>query len=478
MDRKCNIIADNGCEQKIADIKPKITEENLINISNKGIYKRGVKDAENIAEAEISCSDEFIFISFADVKISVKADFKGVSCSCQSKTVCRHVITAFKILEEYEVNADISTTTEEILPDKEEEKKIETEKSEDTETSIQINKSYIMEVMTFMESVMKKGIINCNESDIDTAVQLCLKGENTVHNNISLMLRGFSADIKNMNEKNSAFISVNTFHLISKIYNTTKSIISCENSQEQLKNLCVSDDSKYKEVGIMHFIGLGAYPWSTKSGYTGITALLYCSNDKKIYTYSSSLAYIHEKTKNADDIESLSRTFRSHSHWQNLTSLMQISCSSFKLFKCKVNNLGRISSSKETVMNNEGFTDFEQLVESNLSAQRLLDEVDEYNYFSDRKSEKVCIIYAKQFENIYYDKAEQILKFGFSDGENIYPCELKWTEQNKNAVSYIETLAKRGIGSDGKVFVCRYIDGIFIPISAYDGEKIDSFYFE
>ncbi len=475
MDRKCNIIADNGCEQKIADIKPNITEENLIKISNKGIYKRGVKDAENISEAEISCSNEFVFISFADVKVSVKTDFKGVSCSCQSKIVCRHVITAFKILEECEIKADVKTV---VLLDNKEEKKTEIKKSADTGTSIQINKPYIMEVISFMESVMKKGIINCNESDIDTAVQLCLKAENTVHNNISLMLRGFSADIKNMNEKNSAFVSVNSFHLISRIYNTAKAVISCENSQEQLKCLCVSDDSRYKDMGIMNFIGLGAYPWSTKSGYTGITALLYCFNDKKIYTYSSSLAYIHEKTKNADDIESLSRSFRSHFHWQNLTSIMQISCSSFKLFKCKTNNLGRISSSKETVMNIEGFTDFEQLMESNLSAQRLIDEIDEYNYFSDRKSEKVCIIYAEKFENIYYDKTEQILKFEFSDGENIYPCELKWSEQNKNAVSYIESLAKRGIGSDGKAFVCRYIDGIFIPISAFDGEKIDSFYFE
>ncbi len=170
MDRQCNIIADNGCEQKISCIKPKITEENLIKISNKGIYKRGVKDAETIDKAEISYNDGMIKVKFNDIEASVKEDFTGVVCSCQSKTVCRHIITALIIISECEVseqNTDVQISENPV-------EEITEEIKAEPEKSIEINSLYLEEVMKFISSIMQKGFINCNESDIDIATQLVL----------------------------------------------------------------------------------------------------------------------------------------------------------------------------------------------------------------------------------------------------------------------------------------------------------------
>jgi hypothetical protein len=104
-------------------------------------------------------------------------------------------------------------------------------------------------------------------------------------------------------------------------------------------------------------------------------------------------------------------------------------------------------------------------------------EENNYDYFSVKQTEKVCIIYADRFAEIHYNKTQQVLEFVLSDGEKFYECEILWTNQNKNAVSYIETLARKGI-QNGKFFVCRYIDNIFIPVSIVNNDGIKSFYFD
>ena len=474
MDRKCNIIADNGCESKISIIKPNITEENLVKISNKGIYKRGLKDAESVSEAEISYSDGFIKVKYDDIQAVIKDDFKGVSCSCKSKTVCRHVITAFIILQECEI-----TAAENPIIQQSEEKNVENsaKESEETSAKTEINSAYIKEVTDYMDMVMKKGIINCNSSDADISSQLAVKGENTIHNNISLMMRSFSMHIGKMLENSAEFSSVSVFHLVCRVYNTAMAVLANADNQEKLKVLCTDGKDSYNDRGILTFSGLGAYPWATRSGYTGVTAILYCKNDRKIYTYSSSITYIHENTKKYNSADSLEELFRNHAHWQNSASLNQISGSTFKLFGCKTNNSGRISSSKSTMMNVLGFNTYDKVEIMKLSAEEMLKNEEEYDYFSEKHEEKVCAVKFESFENVFYNKIRQVLEFDIYDGKYSYPCEIVWNEINKNGVSYIENISRKGLKSRSFI-ICRYYKGIFTPISIANDEKVRSFYFE
>ncbi len=477
MDRECNILAE--CEPKVISIKHKITEENLVKISNKGIYKRGLKDADNVGKAEISGNDEFIKVNFDDIEVNIKEDFSEFNCSCQSKTVCRHVITALIIISECNVDAEIETVIENEIEETVQEEIIDNEVEESV--IITPNIEYLDEVMQFVSLIFDKGFINCNESDIDVANQLAVKGENTLHNNISLMLRTISSDIDKMLKKSTEFVMIDAFHVLTRIYNTSRAILNNKDSYEHLKVLCTDMDSGYKERGTLNFIGLGAYPWSSKSGYTGITAILYCDEDKEIYTYSSSIAYIHEKTKNFDDIDNLTKSFHRREHWQSLYSMSMIAGSTFKLVNCKTNSLKRISSSKNTYVNVPVATYIGTVIgnitDIELSSEKVIDNNNEYDYFVEKQSEKICIIYADRFEEINYNKALQILEFCLSDGENYYPCEIVWSNQNKNAVAYIETLARKGI-EKGKNFVCRYIKNVFVPISIIDDRGTKSFYFD
>lgn len=467
MDRKCNII---DCENIISRMKPSITEENLINISNKGIYKRGMKDADEVTEAEISYNEGFVVVKYGDIQVSVKDDMKGVLCSCKSKTVCRHVITAFIIMQE----CDVETAD---TPDIIQTESKSDEKSEKEEEKIQINRDYLNEIIGYIDTVMKKGIINCNSTDIDISSQLSVKGENTVHNNISLMMRNFSLSIGNMLEKSAEFSSVNVFHLVCRIYNTAKSVLNNENNRENLKILVSGGKDSYTDREILTFHGLGAYPWSSNSGYAGVTALLYCEEDKKIYTYATSIAFIHEKTKKYSSVTGITDLYKNHSHWQNSASLNQISSCSFKLFGCKTNNSGRLSSSKSTVMNVLGFNKYDKTEIMKLSPENMLNGAEKYDYFSERRDEQVCTVKFEGFNRISYNKIRQLLEFEIYDGQNVYPCEIAWSELNRTGISYIEEMANKGI-RNRTFMVCRYKRGIFIPVSIINDDKVRNIFFE
>ena len=73
-------------------------EESLISLANKGIYKRAVKDAEN-AEADIMESETAAEVSVGGEKCVITVPLGESRCTCPSRTVCRHIITAILLLK-------------------------------------------------------------------------------------------------------------------------------------------------------------------------------------------------------------------------------------------------------------------------------------------------------------------------------------------------------------------------------------------
>lgn len=474
MDRKCNIIKENDCEIMIGKVKASLTEENLTAISNKGIYKRGTKDAESITDVSISFSDDFFSIEFDDTKTVIKKDLSDFSCSCRSKTVCRHVISALVVLRDIEISQAVQEeASSEVNPEE------EVPSSEETceEKMLVINPEYLSEVISSVRVIMKKGIINCGKSDIDVLVQLSLKGENTIHNNISLMIRSLSSYIGEMLEKSAEFSSIKTVHLLCRIYNTAKAVLANEKNPDNLEKLCYDGKEKYTERKPLCFTGLGAYPWTTDSGYAGVTAILYCNDDNRIYTYSSSISYIYENTKKFSSFESLEEVFSSHAHWTNSVSLEQVSGSVFRLIGGKTSNGGRISSSKKTTMHPLSENIYEKVPLMNIGAENFSADENEYEYFGRRQEEKIIAVRFEEFTHISYNKINQVLEFEISDGIRLYPCEISWNEHNKNAVAYIERAVKKA-PEKGSFIICRYIGKVFVPVSIIDRKKVRCFYFE
>lgn len=100
MDSKDSII------NEIKNFIPFINEEFLISISNKGIYKRSLKDLEKLKEnINISLNEENkIKIDIEDINVILDINIQQSSCTCPSSSICKHIIMSLLFLKEYYEN--------------------------------------------------------------------------------------------------------------------------------------------------------------------------------------------------------------------------------------------------------------------------------------------------------------------------------------------------------------------------------------
>lgn len=103
MDSKDSII------KEIKNFLPMITEEFLISLTNKGIYKRSLKDLEKI-RGSITLnvkSEGIISAKIDDCDVELNINIQKSACSCPSTSICKHRIMGLLYLKEfYENNSD------------------------------------------------------------------------------------------------------------------------------------------------------------------------------------------------------------------------------------------------------------------------------------------------------------------------------------------------------------------------------------
>ncbi len=98
----------------------KYDDEYLSVLTNKGILKRSYKDLEGIS-IEITNSADDITATFDDITVTLKENLSDSTCTCPSRSICKHIITAVLYLnqgeaeEKSEETAPVALNTEEIL---------------------------------------------------------------------------------------------------------------------------------------------------------------------------------------------------------------------------------------------------------------------------------------------------------------------------------------------------------------------------
>lgn len=100
MDWKNNIIAQTPCHAQAVQFKAYAGEDFLVTLANKGLYKRALKDLEGTVQIEITGSEPFT-IKLDDATVTLNENISQSTCSCPSKTVCKHVIMAILAASEY-----------------------------------------------------------------------------------------------------------------------------------------------------------------------------------------------------------------------------------------------------------------------------------------------------------------------------------------------------------------------------------------
>lgn len=450
MDRKYNVIADEKTVLLAENIAANFDENTLIESSNKGTYKRALKDLDGISDIFASCENDMIKITLSDVTVTLSADIKSSRCSCSSKVICRHIISAAIAVSQFKGNTD-QTKTDEISKTAKSDN--ETKKSEK-----EIDFTYLEDVKSTAVNILKKGIMNCTANDCELFVRLSLRG-GSAYRNISNLCRSFSEQINLMNTKNADFSQIRSTEQICRLYNIADAIIKKQNS-ELLKNTI------YENSGKGYFICLGIYPRRSESGYAGITAIFLEKELNDFFTYNITLPDFYKSTENAGNLQQLEKLAAKHIHWQNDTAVIQLSGKNFTLMNYKSDERRRISSSKQTSC----------LIGTELDKSMLSDKLyqlpenEEYDYFFPKNTEQFFLIKNPVFTGVEFNSIFQRLDYKLSgDNTEEIQCNLLFNEINSKIIRFIEN--NHNTPFENCDLLVRIFSGKYYPVSIV-GNKI------
>lgn len=111
----------NSVINEIKPFLPFINEEFIVSISNKGIYKRSIKDLEKAREnILLSVKDTGIIeVKIEDVVVELNVNIQKSRCTCPASSICKHIVMALLYLKEF-YDSNQNEEEKEIEEDKEE----------------------------------------------------------------------------------------------------------------------------------------------------------------------------------------------------------------------------------------------------------------------------------------------------------------------------------------------------------------------
>ena len=104
--------------EKLAAWLEAVDETALVALSNKGIFKRSVKEVKRGLELTVTVGDAEVRCRFPDgVNCVLTPDHAGLRCSCSSRKVCRHLIVAILVLHDRRHELGLGTVSDDaVLP--------------------------------------------------------------------------------------------------------------------------------------------------------------------------------------------------------------------------------------------------------------------------------------------------------------------------------------------------------------------------
>lgn len=329
----------------------------------------------------------------------------------------------------------------------------------------------------FVVGMLDKGLVCAGETDAEAAIQLSIRLEAGAAN-LSRAFRRLATEMENLLEKNAAFRQEEAFALLSRLHNTLSLLLRHPGDGATAAKLLESGRSDYRPSPAGTFLGLGAYPWRTQSGFFGITALLWHEEKQRLCTYTSGMAGYYEKTAGFSTVESLRDQLSRPDHWQDCVTIAALSSHRFRLRNLRINAQGRVSSGKQTACSLDAPT-----CPADLAALPILadperpPEPEPYAYFPRKRPEEALIVPAVSLAEVFFDRVEQTLRFFFCDAQGRrIPGALAFSELTEQAIRSLETLGRLRAFSL-RYFVCLRRGAHLTPVSLVTEDGMENFYF-
>lgn len=112
MDRKDYIIKGDGCHSSAGQFVPYANEAFLVTLANKGLYKRALKDLETTGQVKLVVAGDHLQVQLDEITVSLNPNISQSTCSCPSKTVCKHILMGILVAADYAAK-EVEEKTEE-----------------------------------------------------------------------------------------------------------------------------------------------------------------------------------------------------------------------------------------------------------------------------------------------------------------------------------------------------------------------------
>ncbi|MDR2768477.1 MAG: hypothetical protein LBB82_09170 [Treponema sp.] len=480
---------------------PFAKENFLLTLVSRGIYNRAQKDYAALGEKpRLSAEQDRLIVTLPGAEVHLEKDFAKSHCSCPAQTNCKHLLMAlFAAAELVPAGAaEEAAETESAADDGSEADQGKTESALPDAPALAL----VEHAKVYAASFLEKGFITADQTDAARCVQFSLQFEGEGIGGLSRLFRGIADDIENMLGKNSAFHPGLAFASVSRVYNTTSLILAHRDDAEKCSALIEKSRSVYRLIKRGEFTGLGAYPWQTRSGYAGVTALVFHQESGRIASYTLSMADYYEKTKNLTGIKNLRSLLYRQDNWDAGVSLKQIGGENFGLWNFRLNDEGRISSAGTTHYIQRKKTAMSDIakIAVTLAGEKKKKDSDGAEkgegYFKKRRSAAYRIIFAAGIHDCVFDKLSQALTFtvelvrGGADGtgdetdsESCVEAFIPYSEINADAIRFIEE--QSGLNAPGhgaqnafpRYFICSSSQRGLVPLSAIGEDGVENWYF-
>ncbi len=445
-------------------------ESFLVNMSNKGIYKRACKDIEEMTPVFNESADS-ISVEISGETVTLAAPLENSRCSCVSRTVCRHIVGAILIVRSTLTDEEIA----EVPEVSEEKERIETEKAPENKkndtapkalTAGEIKKinECALDCLTLLGDILRNGIVRLPESvsdNVEVSAVRChalkiAEGERAMRS-IGLLLNDY-------NEGRAAFSMGNFMHRFCNCIKIMETFSEEDVNAETLGSLRqeytpVNEPLKLMPIGQRHTAG---------GDYEGeIYYFLNLEDSEKPFMSLSDITPVFYDT--------VKKRRRGAFPWGMTTPLSNMMKKMFVLTNAKVSS-GRISSSQETkvamTMNaNLNCNEMRQLIYTDFRNAA----VDLYEKKPHTELERMLLLQPKRCMTPSFNKASQTYSMILEDknGFRAY-VRIKYRRENREFVEQLERIGKKMAENPDKTYTLLAVGSIetdrltLYPIEIYD----------
>lgn len=298
----------------------------------------------------------------------------------------------------------------------------------------------LQDTFTALSKMLTTGIAHPSQRMVERLATLSMSASAVHLPRLAHMLRSLAEDVSLMIDRDTNADSHRLFASMCRISALVRALEAV--APDVPLELAGAARSQYKKLGTLALTGVGAYPWQTSSGYTGLTVLFWNVDKQRFFSWSASRPA--QSLRGFDE----SQVYRLESPWSGSKSPEKICRSSFTLSNASANIQGRLSGSAETI----AFSGDSNLTPNQIVfGDRLFSNWSKLSKYAASQFptglkllnplDLIVVVEPKIWGERFFDDMQQALCWKLEDvSATPVLMTLPWNETNERAIHFFEAL--------------------------------------